>query len=64
LWHGSQLFFFFVSLPPSLLVATISHRFLEVKVTGQIRKRIDKISEVKPAVRPIIKDPTALKEGT
>jgi peptidoglycan/LPS O-acetylase OafA/YrhL len=64
LWHGSQLFFFFVSLPPALLVATISHRFLEVKVTGQIRKRIDKISEVKPAVRPIIKDPTALKEGT
>jgi len=64
LGHGSQLFFFLVSLPPSLLVATISHRFLEVKVTGQIRKRIDKISEVKPAVRSIVKDPTALKEGT
>jgi peptidoglycan/LPS O-acetylase OafA/YrhL len=64
LGHGSQLFFFLISLPPSLLVATISHRFLEVKVTGQIRKRIDKLSEVKPTVRPIIKDPTALKEGT
>lgn len=64
LGHGSQLFFFLVSLPPSLIIAMISHRFLEVKVTGQIRKRIDRISEAKPAVRPIIKDSTALKEGT
>ncbi|WP_341510828.1 acyltransferase family protein [Bradyrhizobium sp. ISRA442] len=61
---GSQLFFLLVSLPPSLIIATISHRLLEVKVTGQIRKRIDRISEAKPAVRPIIKDSTALEEGT
>ncbi|WGD50671.1 acyltransferase [Bradyrhizobium sp. CB1650] len=64
LGHGSQLFFFLLSLPPSLIIAMISHRLLEVKVTGQIRKRIDRISEAKPAVRPIIKDSTALEEGT
>lgn len=64
LGHGSQLFFFLASLPPSLLVATISHRLLELKATRWIRKRIDRISEVKPAVRSIIKDPAALKEGT
>ncbi|UWU91324.1 acyltransferase [Bradyrhizobium sp. CB1015] len=53
LGSGSQLFFLLVSLPPSLIVATISHRFLEVKVTGQIRKRLDRTSQAKPAVRPI-----------
>jgi peptidoglycan/LPS O-acetylase OafA/YrhL len=58
------LFFFLVSLPPSLIIATISHRLLEVKVTGRIRKRIDRISDAKPAVRPIIKETTALEEGT
>ncbi|TYO61594.1 acyltransferase [Bradyrhizobium hipponense] len=63
LGHGSQLVFFLVSLPPSLVVATISHRFLEVKATGRIRKRIDRISQAKPAVRPIMEDATA-KEGT
>jgi len=50
---GSQLFFFLVSLPPSLVVAAISHRFLEVKVTGRIRKRIDRASKEKPVVRLI-----------
>lgn len=64
LGQGSQLVFFLVSLPPSLIVATISHRFLEVKATGQIRKRIDRLSKVKPAARPIMEDATALKEGT
>ena len=54
LGSGSQLVFLLVSLPPSLIVATISHRVLEVKVTGQIRKRLDRASEAKPAVRPII----------
>jgi peptidoglycan/LPS O-acetylase OafA/YrhL len=64
LGHGSQLFFFLVALPPSLVVATISYRFLEVKVTGQIRKRIDRMSEAKPAVSRIIKDPTGIERGT
>lgn len=62
LGHGSQLFFFLISLPPSLIMAAISHRLLEVKVTGQIRKRIDRISEARPVVRPIIKDATAIEE--
>lgn len=51
LGSGSQLFFLLASLPPSLVIATISHRLLEVKMTGQIRRRLDRAA--KPAVRPI-----------
>jgi peptidoglycan/LPS O-acetylase OafA/YrhL len=39
---GSQLVFFFAALPPSILVAAASYRLLEVRVTGGIRKWIDK----------------------
>jgi peptidoglycan/LPS O-acetylase OafA/YrhL len=53
LGHGSQLFFFMVTLPPSLLVATLSHRWLEVKATGLIRKRIDRVSTAKHGLEPV-----------
>jgi hypothetical protein len=53
LGHGSQLFFFVVTLPPSLLVATLSYRWLELRATGQIRKRIDRISTAKHGLEPV-----------
>jgi peptidoglycan/LPS O-acetylase OafA/YrhL len=39
---GSQLFFFLTALPPSILVAILSYRLLEIRITGGLRKRIDK----------------------